>query len=445
MKETELKQQMKELWKANFHDSDEYIDLVFDAYFDPEYIEYEEKDGRVIASVLAIPYTFGNDNYTINSLYLCGLSTYNKYRGMGIMTGLMQRIEERMYRKGYAFLFLIPASGGLRRYYNDRGYIDGFYRSPLHYTSLHDFGKDYLSSISMDDNALFNLKKRYFDGLKTAIIDNNDTLYKDNFIIELSEFIKDCECRQRGMALFQNTLQIQTFLKETLVSNGKIVVCRNSDGELAAIGLYSIKDNEIIENGRYAINYASLCKLRDAILRNGGNRNLTIFLLGSESEQERNSIWSPMFSTILPGASSVGAIGTIDRVYSPSMNAEVYGMVKILSISEILKFLTNVRKDLKYSILTRLEKEDKIVEFSGKNGQLRERIVDISLSGNLSDVRENKNKKILYIKDEKGDYRMIMRERDLGEILFRKPGGDRLIEEAFGLPALNGKISLLLD
>ncbi|MDE6296382.1 MAG: hypothetical protein K2L89_00915, partial [Muribaculaceae bacterium] len=61
MEAANLKQQMMGLWKENFHDSDEYIKLVFDEYFDPDYVEYEERDGRVIASLMAIPYSFGNN------------------------------------------------------------------------------------------------------------------------------------------------------------------------------------------------------------------------------------------------------------------------------------------------------------------------------------------------------------------------------------------------
>ncbi len=445
MERNEVKRQMMNLWKETFHDSEEYIRLVFDAYFDPEYVEYEERDGRIIACLLAIPYTFGNDNYGINSVYLCGLSTYYKNRGEGIMTDLIQKIENRMRQKGYSFMFLIPANKGLRRYYSDRGFINGFYKSALHYTSLHDFKRDYYSSIADDENALFEVKRRYFDGLTIEIIDRLEGLTESSVADQITNFILSCEDKQKGLALYQNADQINVVLKETLVSGGRIVICRNSDDEYSGVGLYSITENEISENGRYAMNYGSLCKIREAVLLTGGGRNLTVNQYGYENNSGKEAIWNPMFSTVLPTAAQVGAVGTMERVYNPNKHSDVYGMIRILSISEILKFLSNWRRDLKYSILVRQDLDGKIIEFNAKNGQVEEKEIQQYERSTTSDNAENKNKKILYIKDGRGRERIVLTERDLGEILFRRPGGDRLIEEAFELPAMNGRISLLLD
>ncbi|MDE6682229.1 MAG: GNAT family N-acetyltransferase, partial [Muribaculaceae bacterium] len=344
MERNELKRQMMNLWKETFHDSEEYIRLVFDAYFDPEYVEYEERDGRIIACLLAIPYTFGNNNYSINSVYLCGLSTYYKNRGEGIMTHLIQKIEIKMRQKGYAFMFLIPANSGLRRYYNDRGFINGFYRSALHYTSLHDFKRDFHTSISNEENALFEVKKRYFDGLTIEIIDRIEALDEPKVNEGIIRFILECEEKQKGLSLFQSPEQIGVFQKETILSGGKVVICRNGDGEYAAIGLYSVSENEIKENGRFAINYGSLCKLREAVLLTGDGRNLTVYQYGYENNSGKESVWNPMFSSVFPQEGQVGAVGTMERVYNPNSHSEVYGMIRILSISEILKFLSNWRR-----------------------------------------------------------------------------------------------------
>lgn len=445
MEENEVKRQMMNLWKETFHDSEDYIRLVFDAYFDPEYVEYEEREGRIIACLLAVPYTFGNDNYAINSVYLCGLSTYYKNRGEGIMTQIMKRIEEKMRKKGYAFMFLIPANSGLRRYYNNRGFINGFYRSALHYTSLHDFKRDFYTSLSMEETALYEVKKDYFDRSTIKIIDRMEGLNEGLVMAELTNFIKDCENRQKGMTLYQNPQQINIFLKETVLSGGKIVVCRNGNGEYAAVGLYSVSESEIKENGRYAMNYGSLCKIREAVIFTGGGRNLTVYQYRYENQSGEKAIWNPMFSTVFPDAGQVGAIGTMERVFNPNKFSEVYGMVRILSISEILIFLNNWRKDLKYSILVRQENNGKIIEISSKNGHVTCSEIKNNIAVDSDEELGNKNRKIVYIKDSNGKERMVLTERDLGEILFRRPGGDRIIEEAFDLPAMNGKISLLLD
>jgi hypothetical protein len=54
MTEIELKQKMKGLWVDTFHDSEEYVDLIFDTYFNPELVEYEEQGGEVVSAGSAI-------------------------------------------------------------------------------------------------------------------------------------------------------------------------------------------------------------------------------------------------------------------------------------------------------------------------------------------------------------------------------------------------------
>lgn len=440
-----LKRQMMNLWKETFHDSDEYIQLVFDAYFDPDFVEYEERDGRVIASLIAIPYTFGNDNYAINSVYLCGLSTYSKYRKEGIMTRLLQNIEKKMLEKGFALMFLIPANSGLRRYYHDRGFLNGFYRSVLHYTGIHDFRMEFHASIMREEKALYEVKKRYFDHLEVKIFNKKNLLPSSGQYEKMVKFILECEQEQRGFSLFQSKGNLEIVLKEAIVSNGKIGVCYNADDEISGIGVYNENETEIIETGRYSKNYASLCKLREKLLSSGEGRAMTIYQYGYEKSHNK-STWNPFTSAVLPEVNQIGAVGTIERVYNPNSHSEVYGMVRILSISEILKFQAANRKDLKYSILMRQENTGNILEFSAKNGKLRINEIIKYSAENDKEKEENKNKRKMYIGRDKDGYDiMILNEKDLGELLFRRPGTDRLVEEAFGIPPLNGKISLLLD
>ena len=56
MNPTELKSRLAKLWKDTFHDTDEYISLVFNNYFDPELVAYEESGGDVVAGLIGVPY-----------------------------------------------------------------------------------------------------------------------------------------------------------------------------------------------------------------------------------------------------------------------------------------------------------------------------------------------------------------------------------------------------
>ena len=59
MNPAELKNKFKALWKDTFRDSDAYVSLVFDSYFNPDLVAYEEMSGDIVAALLGVPYEFG--------------------------------------------------------------------------------------------------------------------------------------------------------------------------------------------------------------------------------------------------------------------------------------------------------------------------------------------------------------------------------------------------
>ncbi len=127
------KRDMMELWKDTFHDSQSYINLVFDTYFslDNTFVRY--KGETLISALLGVPYTFqAYDKYKekilMKGFYLCGLATNPKWRKRGIMSHLMEKAEISAKERGYDMTFLIPADDNLREYYNKKGYHTASYR-----------------------------------------------------------------------------------------------------------------------------------------------------------------------------------------------------------------------------------------------------------------------------------------------------------------------------
>ena len=51
MDSKELKNKLSKLWKDTFHDSDDYVSLIFDNYYDPCFSECEETGGDVVAGL----------------------------------------------------------------------------------------------------------------------------------------------------------------------------------------------------------------------------------------------------------------------------------------------------------------------------------------------------------------------------------------------------------
>lgn len=121
------------LWKETFHDSDEYIRLVFDTYFSPDNVCVRYDGEKLVASLLSVDYQFLiPDGYAWDegfiATYLCGLATRPEYRNRGIMTSLMEEAERKAGAKGSAMTFLIPADDHLREYYRRHGYRNASYR-----------------------------------------------------------------------------------------------------------------------------------------------------------------------------------------------------------------------------------------------------------------------------------------------------------------------------
>ena len=358
------------LWKETFHDSDAYVRLIFDAYFDMDHIEFEEKDGHIIASLMGIPYAFGNENLCINGVYLCGLATKKSERGRGIMTELLQRMEIKMRQKGESFLFLIPADEGLRRYYRDRGFVNGFYKREQYYTAIHDFRADWFSARKSEKPMVAKLKIDYYEGLKTEVLRGLESLEKCLKVHDIVGFIYETEGSQKGFSIYQNRLQIEVFLREMMISGGKIYVCFASGGNIAGVSLVEVSDESIAEKGRYVESEAALFRLREAVVSDNEGKRFVVNEYGAgDSTCENLSTWQPAFASVLPEAPQVGAIATGERVYNPNEHLKVYGMVKILSVSEILKFVSDRRRDLKYSILTQQGKSEKSLNIVAKMGK----------------------------------------------------------------------------
>lgn len=55
MNPADLKKKLMQLWKDTFHDSDAYVSLIFNKYYDPELVEYEESGGDIVADFSAFP------------------------------------------------------------------------------------------------------------------------------------------------------------------------------------------------------------------------------------------------------------------------------------------------------------------------------------------------------------------------------------------------------
>lgn len=423
-----LKKCMKKLWKDTFHDSDVYISLVFDNYFNLDNIEYYEEDGALISALLGVPYSFGYGNLTIRGLYLCGLATVESYRNRGIMKNLITKINKRALANGYAFTFLIPSSDALRLYYSKSGYLNAIYRVEDRYTDIHNFKNEYMSILANDDERIRLLKARNYDSLTVIKLDINNQEEIKKTIRYISSIENEISTY---LGLHHSQKDILAILEENSISNGDIYICKTPNGEISGVAFMNASIHKRINIPKiYHKDGSSYYKLLDRIKE--GNRDQSISVFYYPEESNRQILWQQIYRAAnQDGEMLGGAYRIADRTYDAGRHAKSYGMVKLLDFREILKFLAKYRSDCKFSILIKdYEIEDYALKCDIEGGMCNFNTV----SNDLADIFKKKDPDLT-----------ILSKQNLAEILLRRKDNSNLIMEALGIPRLAMNMSLLLD
>lgn len=421
---------MMKLWKDIFHDTDAYISLVFDNYFNPDLIEYVEENGRIVSALLCVPYEFGCGKEKLKGLYLCGLATDEEFRNRGIMNELIERINNSAKDKGFSFTFLIPSSDALINYYSVRGYVNAMYRVEDCYTQIHDFEKDYMSILSREDDRVRKLKERYYHSLKTTIITDKDTELNGQIVSYIHKSESDISTY---LSLQHSEKDIDIIIKENAISGGKIAVSQTTDGKLTGIAFLSVDyKKRVVIHKMYYDDNCSMYKILDFVKKSYPDSPISVFCYPEETD--RRVLWMKVFGAPGPEGQNIeGAYGISERVYDVSRHARPYGMMRILDVCEILKFLANYRSDAKFSILV------KGVEHDGTMLKCKVREGKINIE-NLDESEISKQKR-----EDGGMTTTCLKKKELFELLFRKKDSSNLIMEAFGIPRIPTNMCLLLD
>lgn len=430
MQTEEIKKKMMKLWKDIFHDTDAYISLVFDNYFNPDLIEYVEENGRIVSALLGVPYEFGCGNEKLKGLYLCGLATDEEFRNRGIMNELIERINKSAKDKGFSFTFLIPSSDALINYYSVRGYVNAMYRVEDCYTQIHDFEKDYMSILSREDDRVRKLKERYYQSLKTTIITDKDTELNGQIVSYIHKSESDISTY---LSLQHSEKDIDIIIKENAISGGKIAVSQTTDGKLTGIAFLSVDyKKRVVIHKMYYDDNCSMYKILDFVKRSYPDSPISVFCYPEETD--RRVLWMKVYGAPGPEGQNIeGAYGISERVYDVSRHARPYGMIRILDVREILKFLADYRSDAKFSILVKdVEPDGTMLKCKVREGKIN--------FENLDESEISKQRR-----EDGGMTTTCLKKKELFELLFRKKDSSNLIMEAFGIPRIPTNMCLLLD
>ena len=93
------KQQIVNLWRTCFGDSEAFISLYFDRVYKDENAMTIEKDGKIVSALQIVPYTMTYLGTEISVAYISGVCTAPEERGQGLMRQLLQETFEEMERR----------------------------------------------------------------------------------------------------------------------------------------------------------------------------------------------------------------------------------------------------------------------------------------------------------------------------------------------------------
>lgn len=366
MEKEALKRKMAALWKDTFSDSEAYVDLVLDNYFNPDLIAWHEEGGRLISALLGIPYEFKSSSPSVpplKGLYLCGLATVPSHRGRGLMSRLIEEINEKATRVGFDFSFLIPASEELTFYYEHRNYLPAFFYYEENYVSDHDF------EVSLYKQCVKNneqLRFRNFENLRCVKINfkaSGNSLV-DDFNPELPEklisFLNLHQPRlkkaedEKAFALYHNYKDWELAVRENIISGDMIFIC-NENSIIKGVAFATMADSNHIKVKKIVTNEKNVkIKLLDSIKKHFPQKGMSVVSYVNELINDdiyENQIWRPFYIQNNNPQAEYEDVSIVETLNSSQNCTKPFGMCRILNESEILKKVVGKTFDDKFSIL----------------------------------------------------------------------------------------------
>ena len=155
--------ELKILWKKVFEDEEAYIDRFFSQIYKQGQTLIHQEEGHAVAMLHMIPYNLRIDGRKFRAMYLYALATEEKYRGKGIMSGLIHQAHRIADERGYLCSFLIPERESLYGFYQKFGYTVPFYDNEVTLCpDLFSQGTN-LHKVNMSNDELWGIQQSFYD------------------------------------------------------------------------------------------------------------------------------------------------------------------------------------------------------------------------------------------------------------------------------------------
>lgn len=422
---SELKIKVANLWKECVPgENDAFIKLMLDNYLVPEFAACNFNGSQLISFALGIPFCFGNGEKSLKGMCIPIHFSSEKFRHRGEISRLIDDLNHRAKSAGFAFSFVMPVRNGLERFYRNRGFVNGFFKVIDNYTSVHNFNMEFDSFMAEQKEKVAILKRRFYDTLEVEKL--SETADRNSAIDNIISFVTSLESTQSDLRILHSPRDLRTAILANEMKKGEVIFVHNNEAEITGGAFCVPYDRAVVVVKKIFVSDAiSKLKLLDGIKKSYPDLAMEVNV--PTSDMDRKAVWSRAFGSALPEAPAAGAISISECVYSLAAHAKMIGMVRILDLSEILKFMAADRHDLKYSILVKEDSEGFIGYFKVAKGKLSVEEISPDQFNSLPE-------------SVKGE---VMSLEDVAEIIFRRRDGDNLITEAFGIPSINATAALL--
>lgn len=129
------KAKLYEIWRERFHDKNETIDLFFNLSYKNAFTLAVFVDSSPVSVLYALPEKILSDGKEFNALYIYAAATKKSFERRGYMTKLLEYAGQFGKERNYDYLFLVPASKALEKYYTKRGFYPAFKEFRVNYSS----------------------------------------------------------------------------------------------------------------------------------------------------------------------------------------------------------------------------------------------------------------------------------------------------------------------
>lgn len=124
------RQQVYNMWKTVFGDSDEYMEIYFREKYRNEntliYFDEEKDKEKAVSSLQMLPFNFSFHGGEIPIAYFSGLCTLPEARRKGFMGALIEKSFNEMDKNGVPLAILVPQEESVMKFYRQFGFIQTF-------------------------------------------------------------------------------------------------------------------------------------------------------------------------------------------------------------------------------------------------------------------------------------------------------------------------------